>query len=82
MKLLHKIALLLSLLGMAWSAALIAQPADTEPDTPPATEQQAEDTTPAEEAEESPPPEPEDPFDYEASEKISEDRSVSFPVDI
>ncbi|MDJ0878199.1 MAG: hypothetical protein QNI86_06280 [Halieaceae bacterium] len=27
-------------------------------------------------------PESEDPFDYEASEQISEDLSVSFPVDI
>ncbi len=28
------------------------------------------------------PPENNDPFDYEASEEISEDLSVSFPVDI
>ena len=29
-----------------------------------------------------PPPDDSDPFDYEASEQISEDLSVSFPVDI
>ena len=36
-----------------------------------------QDTTPEPE-----PPEENDPFDYEASEEISEDLSVSFPVDI
>ncbi len=46
--------------------------ADT-PDLPSATTADTADAAPTE---------PEDPFDYEASEQISEDLSVSFPVDI
>ncbi|MEE4192008.1 MAG: hypothetical protein V2I66_10540 [Halieaceae bacterium] len=37
---------------------------------------------PADDTADAAPTEPEDPFDYEASEQISEDLSVSFPVDI
>ena len=54
-------------------------PMDTSPD--PET-----DTGPEPETDAAPEPEParsdDDPFDYEASEQISEDLSVSFPVDI
>ncbi len=54
------------------------------PEQPPGTEQDGETTTPepAAAATEPAPAENEDPFDYEASEQISEDLSVSFPVDI
>jgi hypothetical protein len=72
---LHRAALLLCLLLA--TAMPLAQEVEPEP---PAAE--------AEEPErvEEPPPQVEsgsdDPFDYEATEQISEDLSVSFPVDI
>ncbi len=63
------------------------------PDEPPSEEQLPTGSTaegavadapalPAENTAETATPASEDPFDYEASEQISEDLSVSFPVDI
>ena len=71
-------ATLLSLLLALGGAAVLAQQ-DTEP---------ADETDSAEQAEDTPAPDEAttdddgSPFDYQASEQISEDRSVSFPVDI
>ena len=64
---------------LLWPAALLAQPAATEPeeDVAAAADEPADANTPAP-AENS----DESPYDYEASEQISEDLSVSFPVDI
>ena len=57
-----------------------AQSADeTAPEESPAEQQSSETDTPP------PAPETQDdqsPFDYQSSEEISEDRSVSYPVDI
>ena len=64
--------LLIVLLAL-WATTLSAQP---EKDEAPAEEQSQD-----EQAAETPEPAP-DPFDYESSEQISEDLSVSFPVDI
>ena len=74
------------------STALIVPlaPATAQESNPPAKdpaggrEQQstAETTEPAEESQPEPAASETSPFDYEASEQISEDRSVSFPVDI
>jgi len=64
------------------SASLCAQPAPTEATEapPPAQASQPEKATPPE----TPPAakREESPFDYSASEEISEDLPVSFPVDI
>jgi len=57
------------------ATAALAQPAST--GEKPEEDSARQDTTPEPE-----PPEENDPFDYEASEEISEDLSVSFPVDI
>ena len=70
--------LLTLLLG---SATLVAQEADPQEPAPkdeaPATaEPAAQPATPA------PPANDDSPFDYRSSEEISEDLSVSFPVDI
>ncbi len=72
-----------ALLPLALLALLAAGPALGQATDPEAAEadRPAQEQTGAE-----PEPEParpaEDPFDYEASEQISEDLSVSFPVDI
>lgn len=70
-------ALLLVLLYNSGSHAQEAPEAQEPASQEPADKQAAEEV----------PPEPakssdEDPFDYEATEQISEDLSVSFPVDI
>ena len=64
---------LLVLLLTLWATSLLAQTDEDEaPAEEPAQNEQAAET-----------PEPAtDPFDYESSEQISEDLSVSFPVDI
>lgn len=72
-----------------WLLALpVAAQQQNPPEQAPATEQDSETASadpPAADAEPTPAQagaENEDPFDYEASEQISEDLSVSFPVDI
>lgn len=74
--------LLLCVAGLlALAPPAMAQPTEQEPAPAPGEQQQAAETpdpppdTPAE-------AEPQDPFEYEATEQISEDLSVSFPVDI
>ncbi len=64
---------------LAAPAATLAQPASSE--EPPAVDSAAQ-ARPAATAPAPEPSEKNDPFDYEASEEISEDLSVSFPVDI
>ncbi|MEM6580995.1 MAG: hypothetical protein AAF699_06970 [Pseudomonadota bacterium] len=59
----------------AWSQS----ESDDETSGPEATEE-SEDVAAA--SSDSPPPPPRSPTDYRASEEISEDLSVSFPVDI
>ncbi len=77
----HKtLALLLAL----WVAPALAQTAKDTPEPPPAQESSP---APADDATEPAPPPASaapdrNPSDYEASEQISEDLSVSFPADI
>ncbi len=59
---------------------LWAQASATEPESQPRAKEQQEPKTP--EGKPAPPESKDSPFDYEASEQISEDLSVSFPVDI
>ena len=68
------------LMSLLLCAPLLWAQEDTD-DAAPAPE---EETAPAEASEQTTPPprSDESPFDYEASEQISEDLSVSFPVDI
>ncbi len=80
------LSLLLILLGGLPGAAALAQQ-DAEP--PPADEAVTSEAgtgqaqPEADEPEDAPPERDDDsPFDYQASEQISEDLSVSFPVDI
>ncbi|RLQ22332.1 hypothetical protein DWB85_08620 [Seongchinamella sediminis] len=65
---------LLALTLALWLTPLWAQP---ETEQEPLAEEESQAEQPA--AEQQPAP---DPFDYESSEQISEDLSVSFPVDI
>jgi len=70
-----------SLLAVAAGYAQTETPAPSEqpPDSAPATESDDAET---ETGQTTPPDNGDNPFDYEASEQISEDLSVSFPVDI
>jgi hypothetical protein len=70
----------LLLLMASLSLAQEGQDAEQETATPPAAraDQEPDKTS----ASDSPAQAPTDPFDYESSEQISEDLSVSFPVDI
>lgn len=83
---LFRTRLLQALAGLLAAGALLALPASAQaPAEPPTTttEDSASEEAPDAVAETAPPAEAnEDPFDYEASEQISEDLSVSFPVDI
>ena len=80
--------LLKALAGLMAAGALLALPVASqtvEQQPTPAPEDTAEESgedTIAESAAPAPAESSEDPFDYEASEQISEDLSVSFPVDI
>ncbi|MHA7817953.1 MAG: hypothetical protein ACX93N_15865 [Pseudohaliea sp.] len=80
--------LLLLLLGAPLAGAQAPEEADATPAAPPAAEDGASATGGEGDAEggprADPPPVADDssPFDYQASEEISEDLSVSFPVDI
>lgn len=70
---------------LTWALTLPAQAQEQAPDgntedAPPASNTQTEANTAGEE--QPPAPADRDPFEYEASEQISEDLSVSFPVDI
>ena len=84
----HWAALITSLALLSGGAALWAQDGDTSAAVPAGTEQPAE--QPAKNAPQRPPlntstppsDNDESPFDYKSSEEISEDLSVSFPVDI
>ncbi len=70
---------LICLAALMGAPGLYAQPAET----PPEEDETALEQAPEPETAAAPEPEAsEDPFDYEASEQISEDLSVSFPVDI
>ena len=62
------------------SAQLWAQESETEPQAQPSAKEQQDPKPP--EVKPAPPESIDSPFDYEASEQISEDLSVSFPVDI
>jgi hypothetical protein len=74
------------LLSSPWAYAQEDEPGDAEPvaeESTPAAEEAAPADEPAEAEVTSTEPETaQDPFDYRASEQISEDLSVSFPVDI
>jgi len=69
---------LFAVIVLSMSVSLFAQ----EPDTEPESSDSVETPTQPAEAQPTPPPSRDDPFDYESSEEISEDLSVSFPVDI
>ena len=62
------------------STQLWAQESATEPETQPSAKEQQDSKAP--EVKPAPTESKDSPFDYEASEQISEDLSVSFPVDI
>ena len=70
-----------SCLGLCLLLPVTALAQDETADTDAAKEEQAE-TTQTEPEPAPPQPEAGSPFEYEASEQISEDLSVSFPVDI
>ena len=75
---------LLALLLLAGAQTSWSQAEPNEPNEP---TQAAGDPTPEQPANDAPAPDEnvrpdQSPFDYQSSEKISEDRSVSFPVDI
>jgi len=74
---LRHLPILLAILLLSLAAARAQEAAD--PNQQPAETAPA---TPAEPATKAPPNKEDSPFDYEASEQISEDLSVSFPVDI
>lgn len=69
---------ILTLLLLLWSPLLWSQPDTQEP--PEANADTTGETAPEEQ--DRPAATDESPFDYQSSEKISEDLSVSFPVDI
>ena len=70
---------LLVALVLALTAPAFSQDPDAEPESTESVETGSEATA----EEPAPPPSrDESPLDYESSEQISEDRSVSFPVDI
>ena len=63
--------------------AIIAPAFSQDPDAEPESTESVETGSEATAEEPAPPPSrDESPLDYESSEQISEDRSVSFPVDI
>ena len=64
--------------GLLWAAPGWAQETAPDPNEPAEAEASSTQDTPVA----GPARADEDPFDYEASEQISEDLSVSFPVDI
>ncbi len=68
---------LLTLLLVLWGSPLWAQVDGEEQDASEATKTETKTAT-----EQAAPRPATDPFDYESSEQISEDLSVSFPVDI
>ncbi|GAB3274937.1 hypothetical protein [Parahaliea aestuarii] len=75
-------AMLFSLL-LASGLALGQEPAgEGDPNRPAATENDSAAPAAATDKADNPPPRDDSPFDYQASEQISEDLSVSFPVDI
>lgn len=70
---------LLVAIALTVTAPAFSQDPDAEPESTESVETGSEATT----EESAPPPSrDESPLDYESSEQISEDRSVSFPVDI
>ena len=83
MSLAGKLSPLLFLLALS-GAPLWAQDGDAQVSEAGEPAPGAADTPPGAAREDAPgrPPGDDDPFDYQASEEISEDLSVSFPVDI
>ena len=76
---LHLSRRLLLALALAAGAPAFSQDPNAEPESAEDVETPAQATS---EQPTSPPPRDESPLDYESSEQISEDLSVSFPVDI
>ncbi len=68
--------------ALALSLMLAAAPGLAQPPADPAPEPEPQAPGEARSGEDAPAQEPDSPFEYEASEQISEDLSVSFPVDI
>ena len=76
---LHLTGRLVLALALVASVPAYSQDPDTEPDSSDTVETGPETST---EQPATPPSRDESPLDYESSEQISEDLSVSFPVDI